>query len=50
VQVSGYPTLKFYPGNDKKNPVKYDGTRQADGIVDWLKKNAKHAEWASQEL
>jgi protein disulfide isomerase family A protein 3 len=25
--VKGYPTIYFVPGNDKKNPVSYDGER-----------------------
>merc|ERR1712062_626494 len=33
--VKGYPTLKFFT---KGEPAKYDGTRKAEGIVEWVKK------------
>lgn len=30
VQITGFPTLKFWPGNAKdKEPVTYDGPRTA---------------------
>jgi len=47
VSVQGYPTIKFYPAHNKGSPVDFDGERNADGIVKWLKEHAKHAEWSS---
>jgi len=38
--VSGFPTLIFYPSNDKKNPVTYNGERTAEAIGDWLRRTA----------
>merc|ERR1712194_988867 len=32
--VGGYPTLKWFVGG---NPAEYDGPREADGIVKWIK-------------
>jgi len=40
VNIRGFPTIKFYPGNDKKNPVDYDGDRDTAGIVKYLKEHA----------
>jgi len=50
VDIKGYPTIKFYPGDDKQHPVDFDGGRDADGIVTWLKENAKHAVWGTEDL
>ena len=37
-EVKGFPTLKFFAADNKKG-VEYDGSRDAAGIVDYLKKN-----------
>jgi len=44
VAVQGFPTLKFWKAGAAE-PVDYDGPREADGIIDWLKKNASF-EWS----
>ncbi|XP_061888337.1 protein disulfide-isomerase [Entelurus aequoreus] len=36
--VRGYPTIKFFKGGDKDSPKEYSAGRQADDIVNWLKK------------
>ncbi|KAI5613755.1 protein disulfide-isomerase precursor [Silurus asotus] len=36
--VRGYPTIKFFKGGDKTAPKEYTAGRQADDIVNWLKK------------
>ncbi|XP_076871591.1 protein disulfide-isomerase [Brachyhypopomus gauderio] len=36
--VRGYPTIKFFKGGDKSLPREYSAGRQADDIVNWLKK------------
>ena len=45
VQVRGFPTLYFFPGNNKANPVKYDDGREMDDLVKFLETNVvgKHA-------
>lgn len=36
--VRGYPTIKFFKGGEKESPKEYSAGRQADDIVNWLKK------------
>ena len=40
VDVKGFPTLIFFPGNKKDKPMPYDGAREVDGFVSFLQKNA----------
>jgi protein disulfide-isomerase A1 len=42
VEIKGFPTLKFFPGNDKKNPVDFEGDRTEEGILAWLKEHTTH--------
>ena len=40
VEVTGFPTIKFYPGNKKdKRPMDYNGERTMDGIIKYLQTN-----------
>lgn len=41
VDVKGFPTIIFFPANDKANPVTYDGAREVSGFTEFLKQNAK---------
>ena len=39
--LSGFPTLKFYPGNKKdKAPLDYNGDRSVEDIIKFIKNNA----------
>jgi len=49
LNVKGFPTLYFFKGNDKANPVKYEEGRELDDFVAFLKKNA-HNPIAHEEL
>jgi len=40
VNVQGFPTILFFPAGEK-HAVSYDGSRDLDGFVDFLKDNAK---------
>ncbi len=41
VNISGFPTVKFYPGNKKdKEPLDYNGDRSVDDIIKFIKTNA----------
>jgi protein disulfide-isomerase A1 len=44
VDVRGFPTIIFFPGNDKSKPIVYDGARDVEGFTDFLKKHAKKFE------
>jgi protein disulfide-isomerase A1 len=47
VEVSGYPTLKFYPRGAKSAPVDFDGGREVEDIKNWLKeKSEAYKQWA----
>lgn len=39
VNVRGFPTILFFPAGSKQ-VVEYDGSRDVDGFVAFLKKNA----------
>jgi len=47
VNIKGFPTLKFYKGNDKKNPVEFEGEREEAGIISWLKEHTTHT-WVDE--
>ena len=41
ISISGFPTVKFYPGNKKnKMPLDYNGDRTVDDIIKFIKTNA----------
>lgn len=40
VSVKGFPTIIFFPGNDKQNPVKYEEGRELDDLISYLQTHA----------
>jgi len=40
VNVKGFPTIIYFPGSDKSNPVTYQGARDLDGFVEFLSEKA----------
>jgi len=41
INISGFPTVKFYPGNKKnKMPIDYNGDRSVDDMIKFIKTNA----------
>jgi len=40
VNVKGFPTLYFFPGNDKDSPVQYQGGRTLDAMLEYLTEKA----------
>jgi protein disulfide-isomerase A1 len=49
VDVKGFPTLYFFPGNDKTKAVKYEEGRELDDLVKYLKANV-HTSKGHDEL
>jgi len=43
ISVQGFPTLKFFKAGNPE-AIEYDGARETEGIVEWLKKNVSF-EW-----
>jgi len=43
VAVKGFPSLYFFKGNDKQNPVKYEKGRELDDFVQYLKENGHNS-------
>ena len=43
VQVKGFPTLYFFKGNDKANPVRYEGARELKDLLKYVKETATNA-------
>lgn len=44
MQIQGYPTLLWYGKDKSVEPVKFNGGREKDGIVDWIKDHTEY-EW-----
>ena len=41
IRITGFPTIKFYPGNKKNNqPMDYSGDRNEEGIIKFIENNA----------
>lgn len=38
--MTGFPTLLFFRGNDKENPVPFNGERTFDALVAFIKQHA----------
>ena len=43
VAVKGFPTLYFFKGNDKKNPLRYEGARELKDLLEYVKKEATNS-------
>jgi protein disulfide-isomerase A1 len=39
-EIKGFPTLLFYPSDNKKNPLTYKGERSKQAMSDWIWENA----------
>merc|ERR1712190_431864 len=43
VDVEGFPTIKFWPADNKENPLDYDRDRDVDSFVAFLEEKATHS-------
>ena len=43
INVRGYPTIYFFPGNSKQAPILFEGDRSAKAIKKFLRKNAHNS-------
>ncbi|VDO24938.1 unnamed protein product [Onchocerca flexuosa] len=48
--VSGFPTIYFAPVGRKKEPIKYEGNRDLDDLIDFMKKHASVSFRSKDEL
>ena len=49
LNIEGFPTLKFYGKDKSKEPIDFNGGRDADGIVEWLKDHTEY-EWVEPQV
>ncbi|KAK1934400.1 Protein disulfide-isomerase [Phytophthora citrophthora] len=49
VDVRGFPTILFFPAQDKQNPIVYEGSRDVEGFTEFLKTNAQKFELDGSE-
>lgn len=40
VEIQGFPTIYFYPGNNKSKPVQYSGERSTEALAKYVRENA----------
>jgi len=40
VEIKGFPTLMFYPADDKQNPLTYEGDRTEQAMAQFVRENA----------
>ena len=38
IKINSFPTLKFYPGGKKSNPIEYDGDKNLNDLMEFVKK------------
>lgn len=48
LEIQGFPTLKFYAKDKSQAPIDYNGARDADGIIEWLKEHTEY-EWVEPQ-
>lgn len=41
-KITGYPTIKLFPAGDKENPIVFDGSRDLDSFVKFIREKGTH--------
>jgi protein disulfide isomerase len=49
VDIQGFPTLKFWGKDKTAEPIEYNGGRDADGIISWLKDHTEY-DWVEETV
>lgn len=49
VDVTLFPTIKFWGKDKTKPPVDYNGEKTADGIIQWLKDHTEY-DWVEETI
>lgn len=50
VSVQGFPTIKFFPANNKANPIDFNGDRTVEGFTRFLQEHSTNAVKAKDDL
>ncbi len=40
ISIESFPSIKFFPTNNKKSPIEYDGDRSEEALIKFLKDHA----------
>jgi protein disulfide-isomerase A1 len=40
--IRGFPTIKFFPANNKNAPIDYEGDRTMEDMLSFIKQNASY--------
>lgn len=43
VSIQGFPTIKFFPANNKSNPLDFNGERTVEGFTKFLTEQSTNA-------
>lgn len=43
IRIEGFPTIIFFPAGKKTSPVTFEGKREVDDFIRFLKQHATHA-------
>jgi protein disulfide-isomerase A1 len=50
VSIQGFPTIKFFPANNKANPIDFNGDRTVEGFTKFLNEHATNPVKAKDDL
>jgi protein disulfide-isomerase A1 len=50
VSIQGFPTIKFWPANDKKNPIDFNDERTVEGFTKFLQKHSTNSVTVKEDL